>query len=196
MIRKVATAPAITATLRAMLRAALLCATLAAAGGCQTFIGIEDVQGHLPEMDGDYLVGLHRVRADRTVERLRLVGSARLDPASRELDISLTMRSATNGAVVSENAISDLVFPEDSVEVEFDLSINVRDEAVLTPMTDEADRLVAARMRMRLEGDFSFCATAIGGDPAFAPSIGSILVATEPSTVPESDLFDVQCNDL
>lgn len=177
------------------MRALSLCVLALGLGGCQTFIGIEDVQGHLPEMDGEYLVGLHRVRADDSVERIRLVGSARLDVDARELDISLTQRSATDGSIVSENAINDLVFPEDSNEVEFDLSITIRDEAVEVPMTDPADRLVAARMVMRLEGDFAFCAEAVG-DPASAPAIGSILVAPVPSPIPEKDMFDVLCDDL
>jgi|GEM_PF-3215263 len=179
-----------------MSRVPLAAAALAAVtvlGGCQTFIGIEDVEGHLPRLDGDYLVGLQRTRADgTTIDQLRLVGTARLDPDTRELRLALNMLNATTGATVSENAINGLVFPEDADEVGFELSIGVQDSAVVTPLTDAADDLVTAPMVLRAEGDYAFCATATGGP---STSIGSILIAPGTAT-PEVDRFNFVCDGL
>jgi hypothetical protein len=162
-------------------------------GACQTFIGIDDVQGHLPRLDGDYLVGLQRKRVDQTVDTIRLVGNARLD-ANRALNLSLNMLSATTGATVSENSISGLVFPEDASEVEFDLSIQVRPEAVTMPITNPADNTVSARMILRAEGDYAFCAVPkTTGE--LLPSMGSILVSGG-GPPPEVDMFDTVCDGL
>jgi hypothetical protein len=96
--------------------------------------------------------------------------------------------------MVSENAIRGVTFPEDASAAEFDLSIEIRPQAVLTPLTDPADNLVAARMVMRAEGDYAFCA--VPKDSAETlPSIGSILITDETLT-PEVDMFDTVCDDL
>ena len=162
-------------------------------GGCQTFIGIEDVEGHLPHLDGDYLVGLTRTRADgTTVDNIRLIGTATLDPETRQLLLSLSMLSAADGAVVSETTIIG-TFPEDASEGPFDLSITIRSEAVNTTISNPLDAEVEARMIMRAEGDYAFCAVPEAGTPK--PSIGSILVAGG-GPPPEVDMFDFVCDDL
>jgi hypothetical protein len=179
--------------LRATLAAAAALSVLLA-GGCQTFIGIDDVQGHLPRLDGDYLVGLKRLRADgTTTDTIRLVGTGRLDPSTRELRLSLSMLNVA-GDTVSENAITGLVFPDDASTVDFDLSIAVPPEAVMNPSTNAADANVMARMTLRAEGDYAFCALPVAGG-AMVPSIGSILT-TPGATVPEVDMFDTGCDDL
>lgn len=176
------------------LAAAVALAGVTALGGCQTFIGIEDVEGHLPRLDGDYLVGLKRTRADATtVDDIRLVGTARLDPQTRELRLSLNMLAAADGTVVSENGITGLVFPDDATAVAFDLSIQIRPEAVNTTISNPLDAKVEARMVMHAEGDYAFCAVPETG--AAMPSIGSILVAGG-GPPPEVDMFDFVCDGL
>lgn len=173
-----------------MVRSPLVLALLVA-GGCQTFIGIDDVAGHLPHVDGEYLFGLKRSRGGMD-DTIRLRGTATLDPDTRTLALALDQLSATDGSKVSENAISGLVFPDDGTEVDFTLSIEIRPAATVPP-TDPADSLVSAPMRMRLEGDYALCAVPTGAGPL--PSIGSVLVEAATPT-PAIGVFDTGCDDL
>ncbi|MBK9032595.1 MAG: hypothetical protein IPL61_15000 [Myxococcales bacterium] len=174
-----------------MARAPLVLFVLAA-GGCQTFVGIDDVAGHLPHVDGEYLIGLKRVRADGvTTDTIRLRGTATLDPDTRTLALALAQLAAADGAVVSENAISGLEFPDDATEVDFQLSIEIRPTAT-EPATDAGDSQVNATMRMRLEGDYALCAVPVGGG---LPTIGSILVESATATPPKEQ-FSTECDGL
>ena len=91
--------------------------TSVALGGCQTFVGIDDVAGHLPYVDGEYLIGLQRLEADGDMPVIRLRGTATLDPDTRALALSLSQLSATTGATVQENGIADLVFAEELLQL-------------------------------------------------------------------------------
>ena len=174
---------------------AALAAALCGAAGCQTFIGIEDPEGHLPRLDGDYLVGLKRLRADGSTEDIiRLAGTARLDPDTRELRIQMNQLAEPGGAVVAENAITGVIFDVDATEATFEMSIAIDDRAITAPSSDPADDRVAATMVMRAEGDYAFCAVP-SDTTASLPSIGSILIA--PGTpAPPRDEFDTACDDL
>src|SRR5262245_23328328 len=104
-----------------MSRVALAAVVLAS--GCQTFIGIEDVEGHLPRLDGDYLVGLKRRRVDGTIDVVRFTGAARLDPDTRELRLpSLDQLAEPAGTVAAENSIVGVVFDDGATEATFELS--------------------------------------------------------------------------
>lgn len=173
-----------------VLRSSLV-AVAVAAGGCQGFVGIDDVAGHLPHVDGTYLIGLKRHQADGTDVTIRFRGTAALDVDARSLTVSLSQLAAATGAPVSENAISGLVFPDDATAVEFDLSMAIRPEAT-EPPTGGVDATVSARMRFRLEGDYALCAEPTTGT---LPTIGSILVdPTEPT--PPVTAFDTACDGL
>jgi hypothetical protein len=170
----------------------LLVVSLVAVTGCQTFVGIDDVSGHLPYVDGEYLIGIKRVRADNTtMDNIRLRGNAVLNADTRSLTLSLRQLSATNGSVVAENEIAGLVFPDDASTVEFDLSVALQDAALTTPATG-ADASVGARMRLRLEGDYAVCAVPVTGA---LPTIGSILVTTATVTPLEAK-FSYTCDEL
>ena len=159
-----------------------------AAGGCQTFVGIDDVSGHLPHVDGEYLIGLERMSAGGP-QKIRLRGTASI--VDRTLTMSLNQLSATTGAMLSENAIDDVVFPEGATAVDFQLSIEIRPDAT-DPATPAADSQVSASMRMFLEGDYAICAKPTTGT---LPTIGSIVVDTADPT-PALAQFDVACDDL
>ncbi|MBK7077997.1 MAG: hypothetical protein IPH44_37605 [Myxococcales bacterium] len=168
-----------------------LLVTSLALGGCQTFVGIDDVAGHLPYVDGEYLIGLQRREADGDMPIIRLRGTATLDPDTRTLALSLSQLSATTGATVSENGISDLVFADDATAVEFDLSIEIRPEAT-EPPTAGVDSTVSARMRVKLEGDYAICAESVAGG---LPKLGSVLIAPGEAT-PALAEFDADCDGL
>ncbi|MBP8806185.1 MAG: hypothetical protein KBG48_20655 [Kofleriaceae bacterium] len=175
-----------------MLRSLALASAVVAATGCQTFVGIEDVDGHLPYVDAEYLIGLKRARADGSGDDvIRLRGTATLDPDRRALTLSLNQLSFTTGQSVAENAIAGVVFA-DGPSAEFDLSLTIQPGAVEGTLAP-ADATVSARMRMTLEGDFAICATPVSGGAL--PSIGSIVV--DPATAtPTGDRFDTACDDL
>lgn len=176
-----------------LLRAALAAAALLA-GGCQTFIGIEDVQSHLPRIEGDYLLGLQRARSsDNSMEKIRMIGSVELDADAREFDLSFSILATDADTVLSENSLTNLVFPDGASEVEFDLSIAIPMGAEERPITDVDDRNVDARMVLRLEGDYAFCAEQIEPLPP-TTSIGSILLA--PGGAHPAGAYDVDCDDL
>ncbi len=162
-----------------------------ALGGCQTFVGIDDVSGHLPYVDGEYLIGLQRREADGDMPVIRLRGTATLDPDTRTLSLALSQLAATTGATVSENGISNLVFADDATAVEFDLSIEIRPEAT-EPPTAGGDSTVSARMRMKLEGDYALCAEPVTGA---LPKLGSVLIAPGTPTPPLAE-FDPDCDGL
>lgn len=165
--------------------------TSVALGGCQTFVGIDDVAGHLPHVDGEYLIGLQRRQADGAMPVIRLRGTAALDLDTRSLTLALEQLSATTGGTVSENAISNLVFADDATAVEFDLSIEIRPEAT-EPPTAAVDSTVSARMRMKLEGDYAICAEPVTGA---LPKLGSVLISPGEATPPVGE-FDADCDGL
>ena len=106
----------------------LVVATVLAGTGCQTFVGIDDAAQHLPRLDGNYLVAIDRARAapNNTVrDTIRMQGSATLDVDARTLDLSLNILPFGGGSPISETTINDIVFPDDSDEVEFVLDLTI-----------------------------------------------------------------------
>lgn len=155
--------------------------------GCQTFVGIEDVEGHLPYVEGEYLIGIKRARAAGGEDILRLRGTATIDD-NRSLTMSLDQLAFTTGSGISENTISGIVFPDGATTTEFDLNLTIQDGAVQD--FDASDATISARMRLTLETDFSICAEPVSGT---LPSLGSVLIDTETAT-PTIDKFDVGCD--
>ncbi|MEZ4402457.1 MAG: hypothetical protein R3B06_20710 [Kofleriaceae bacterium] len=165
---------------------------LVVATGCQGFVGIDDVAGHLPLVDGEYLIGLRRTRESGAVETIRLRGTATLDRGARTLSLSLSQLAFDDGRPLSENAIGGITFPIDEASAPFDLSIAIRPEAVdQTTAPSPADATVTGQMVMRLEGDYALCAPLVSGDTS--TSIGSIVVDHATPTPPDTS-FDTDCD--
>lgn len=179
-----------------MLRASLAAAAVLFAGGCQNLIGIDDVESHLPRLDGEYLVGLERVRADGTThDTLRFLGTTRLDDGKRELRLTLTLLEV-GGAPAAEPFVFMLSFPEASTTAVLAMDFGIPSDAVATAITNSADGNLRADFTLRAEGDYAFCAEPTDGNAMF-PSIGSKLRADASSPVPaDPSMFDTDCDDL
>ncbi len=159
-----------------MRASAVALVALLAGAGCQTFIGIEDANQHLPRLDGNYLVGLERTRADNTTrDVIRMQGTATLDVDNRLLDLSLNILSTT-GAPITETSISDIAFADDLDEAEFTLNLAVPAGAIAaSPPPAPADLNINVPVRFIAEADYSFCAKPTS---AQVVTIGSVLVET------------------
>ena len=164
----------------------LLAAALAAsATGCATFIDLEDAEGHLPRLDGNYLIAIDRLRADGMVrDFIKLRGTARLDLDTRTLDLSLSLLRADNGAPFTETSITDIAFAGDGIEAPFTLNIAIPDAAVTTPQL-QADQTLNAPVMFYAEDDYSFCARPTGVG-ATTPTLGTVLLAA-PGDSPPAD---------
>lgn len=150
-------------------------ALVATGAGCQTFVGIEDAEAHLPRLDGDYLVAITRLRADGTPDIIRLRGTASLDLATRTLAFTGNMLAFASNTAVSETSITDIEFPTDGDEVEVVLNLAIRPEAIAaTPPPAPADLNLTVPVRFIAEADYAFCAKAVAGQPAV--TLGSLLV--------------------
>ncbi|MBZ0235741.1 MAG: hypothetical protein K8M05_25660 [Deltaproteobacteria bacterium] len=170
---------------------------LAGAAGCQTFIGIEDAQQHLPRLEGNYLVAIERARPSdpATIDQIRLTGTASLDLDSRTLDLSLSILPFGGGTPLSETTIGGIEFPDDSDEVEYVINISVPAGALNpTPAPQPMDFQVNERVRMIAEADYSFCAkpepTPV--PPTVVPRMGSIFVESFGTLPP---MADPSCDD-
>jgi len=160
-------------------RTALALAAALGATGCQTFIGLEDAEGHLPRLDGSYLIAIERLRANgMTRDILRLRGTARLDVDARSLDLSLSLLRFDDGTPFTETAITDITFDDDRLDTEFMLNMAVPDAAV-APGQDAADQTLTAAVVFIAEDDYSFCARPLTGE---LPTVGSVLLATPGGT--------------
>jgi hypothetical protein len=163
----------------------------AGASGCQTFIGIEDAQQHLPRMDGNYVVAIERARPSdlATIDQIRMVGQASLDPESRTLDLSLSILPFGGGTPLSETAITGIEFPDDSDEVEYIVNITIPPGALNpSPPPTGADFQINEQVRVIAEADYSFCAKPVSTDPgAVVPRMGSQFVQDFTALPPVSD---------
>ena len=76
-----------------MRRAVVLLLLVAACGGCQSFVGIEDAQQHLPRLDGAYLVAISRARPSDpgTIDTIRMQGTGTLDVDNRSLSLAMSI---------------------------------------------------------------------------------------------------------
>lgn len=170
---------------------------LAGAAGCQTFVGIEDAQQHLPRLDGNYLVTIERARPSdgAVIDEIRMTGTASLDVDSRTLDLSLSILPFGGGTPLSETTIGGIEFPDDSDEVEYVINISIPSGALNpTPPPGASDFVVNERVRVIAEADYSFCAKP---EPPPAPGtmiprMGSIFVESF-STLPP--IADPSCDD-
>lgn len=182
-----------------MSRARLACtlalvATSAAAAGCQTFIGVEDVHGHLPRLDGMYLLGIHRVRAaDGSEDNLRLRTMATLDKDARTLDLSYVILAADSDSAVAEGSITGIEFPPDATETTFAFQVQVPAAAVSAPPPTGNDRTIdVPDMLLRAEAEYSFCARPASG--AVSPTFGTVLVASG-APLPMGEDVDLDCDE-
>jgi hypothetical protein len=157
-----------------------------AAAGCQTFVGLEDVEGHLPRLDGDYLIAIRRLRADAiTEDTIKLRGSARLDVDRRSLDLSLSVLKFSDNTPFTETAITNITFEPDGTDAPFMLNIAVPIDAVNpVPPPASADQTLTAAVVFTAEDDYSFCARPASGA---RPTVGSLLLASPGATLPAAD---------
>lgn len=174
-----------------MLRSRIALLSLAAASGlgasgCQTFIGLEDVNGHLPRLDGDYLIAINRLRADDVTEdEILLRGTAELDPDTRSLDLSLSVLRFDDHTPASETGITDIVFEAGGTEGVFMLNIGIPTEAMsAVPPPDPDDESLAAMVVFEAEDDYSFCARPANGS---YPTIGTVLLESSDGPLPTPD---------
>jgi len=162
-----------------------------AASGCASLVEIEDAQQHLPRLDGTYLVAIARNRLDANPpDVVRLRGDVTLDPETRTFTFSAAIiQPLPDSGLLSETSISNVVFPDDSDEVEFTLVINIPDNAVVPPPAS-GDATINTPVRFIAEADYSFCAKPVPGERVV--NLGSFLIPDE-SMLPISN--DTDCDD-
>lgn len=174
----------------AALRAATA-AVLVAASGCAGLVEIEDVQQHLPRLDGFYLVTIARERNDAGggFDVLRMSGQATLDPETRAFTYSAgVLRPFPDNTLLSETTISGVVFPDDSDEVEFTLVISIPVGGT-DPAPEPGDESINLPVRFIAEADYSFCAKPASDR---AVTLGSFLMP-DATTIPNDT--DADCDD-
>lgn len=167
---------------------------LAGTAGCQTFIGIEDAQQHLPRLEGRYLVAIERERPSSAgkIDQIKLQGTAALDVETRTLDLSLSILPFGGGTPLSETTIGGIEFPDDADEVEYVINISIPAGALdPNPMPQASDFQVNERVRVIAEADYSFCAKPADA-PGVIPQMGSIFVEDFTSLPP---MADSSCDD-
>lgn len=165
----------------------------AGAAGCQTFVGIEDAQQHLPRMNGNYLVAIERERPSSAgkIDQIKLTGTASLDIDSRTLDLSLSILPFGGGTPLSETTIGGIEFPDDGDEVEYVINISIPAGALdPNPAPQQMDFQVNENVRMIAEADYSFCAKPVAAGTV--PQMGSIFVETFAALPPTAD---ASCDD-
>lgn len=172
-----------------------LAGLLGTAAGCQTFIGIEDAQQHLPRLDGSYLVGIERKRpSDPTViDTIKLQGTATVDIDSRTLSLSMSILPFGGGTPLSETTLSGIEFPDDSDELEYLINITIPAGALNpTPAPTSADFQINSMVRFIAEADYSFCAKTLSAPPETLPRLGSLFLENF-TNVPT--MADTSCDD-
>ncbi len=164
-----------------------------AASGCASLVEIEDAQQHLPRLDGTYLVAIARDRPNPpggAPDVVRLRGEASLDPETRTFTFSAAILQPLPGTgILSETSISNVVFPDDSDEVEVTLVLSIPDGAVEPPPVS-GDSTINTPVRFIAEADYSFCAKPVPGERVV--TLGSYLIP-EPSALPMDN--DTSCDD-
>jgi hypothetical protein len=178
--------------MRSVLALAGLLGTTAA---CQTFIGIDDAQQHLPRLDGKYVVGIERARPSNpaTIDVIRLQGTASLDEDTRSLTLSMSILPFGGGTPLSETTFNGIDFPDDSDEVEYLVQFTVPAGAINpNPAPTGEDAQFNSMVRFIAEADYSFCAKTIAAPPEMLPRLGSLFV--EDFTSPPA-MTDSSCDD-
>ena len=179
-----------------MLRAAIVASLLVATGaGCQTFIGVEDAEAHLPRLDGTYLMAIHRTRSgggQQDIIRTRCTAS--LDTETRMLDLDFEILGFNSDTTVAEGSISDLEFPVDATTATFEFNLSILPSEVDAPAPTGADLAIhVPAMVLRAEAEYSFCAepaTAIAG----MPTLGTVLIQTG-KQLPTGASVDSNCDE-
>ncbi len=180
---------------RAVVTASLLAASAVASAGCQTFIGVEDVSGHLPRLDGTYLLAIHRMRTQVTGEDvIRMRCLATLDPDTRTLDLSFVILKFGTDAPAAEGSITGVEFPPDATSASFAFNVQVPSTAVDAPAPTGADTQIdVPDMLLKAEAEYSFC-----GRPATTaqttPTFGTVMVAAG-APLPTGARVDTNCDE-
>ena len=181
-----------------MLRAAIVASLLVATGaGCQTFIGVEDAEAHLPRLDGTYLMAIHRTRSVGTPpvqDIIRTRCTARLDLETRMLDLDFEILGFNSDTSVAEGSISDLEFPVDATSATFEFNLSILPSEVDAPAPTGADLAIhVPAMILRAEAEYSFCA-----EPATTvlgmPTLGTVLIQTG-KALPTGASVDSNCDE-
>ncbi|HUQ01131.1 MAG TPA: hypothetical protein VM261_01490 [Kofleriaceae bacterium] len=150
----------------------------AGAAGCQSFIGVEDAQQHLPRLNGNYVVAIARERPSdpTTVDIIRMQGTATLDVDNRSLSLAMSILGFNGTNVLTETSLAGIDFADDSDELDYLINISVPAGALNpSPAPMPADLTINVNVRFIAEADYAFCAKPLGpGD--MVPSLGSILV--------------------
>lgn len=179
--------------MRSVLALAGLLGTTAA---CQTFIGIDDAQQHLPRLDGNYVVGIERERPsdNAVIDVIRLQGTASLDEDARSLTLAMSILPFGGGTALSETTLSGIDFPDDSDEVEYLVNLTIPAGALNpTPAPNaQTDFQINAMVRFIAEADYSFCAKTLAAPPETLPRLGSLFVESFTST---PAMTDSSCDD-
>ncbi|HVV85364.1 MAG TPA: hypothetical protein VHE35_20025 [Kofleriaceae bacterium] len=176
-----------------MSRAVVAAALLALASGCQTFIGVDDVNAHLPRLDGTYLMAIHRIRAQGgfdDVIRTRTLAS--LDTEARTLDLSFVILGFNTDDAVAEGSITGIEFPADGASTVFPFNLQIPSSAVAAPAPAGADAVIDAQMLLKAEANYSFCARPADAGQA-TPTFGTVLVAPG-AALPVANV-DVDCDE-
>jgi hypothetical protein len=164
---------------RARARSLVVVGLLVGTSGCQAFVGIDDAQQHLPALNGNYLVAVARPRPSNpaTTDVVSMIGTATLDLETRTLDLSMSILPFGGGTPLSETSISDIEFPFDNDETNYELKINIPMGALNPnpPPNDSDDLQFDADVIFVAEDDFAFCARPLDPQEEM-PSMGSILV--------------------
>jgi hypothetical protein len=185
--------PRAASTSRALVGA--LAAALGGGTGCQTFIGVEDVNGHLPRLDGMYLLAIQRVRVNGgATDVIRLKAMAALDAEARTLDVSFLVLDFDSDATVAEGSLTGIEFPADSAVASFPFTLQVPSDAVDpdNAPTDDDRMIDVADMLLRAEAEYSFCAHPSGQQTS--PSFGTVLIATG-APLPTGADIDTDCDE-
>jgi hypothetical protein len=175
-----------------MVRALALVGLLASAAGCQTFIGVDDVNAHLPRLDGTYLMTISRLRQGGAEDQIRLRTLATLDHGTRTLDLEFVILDFDSDTAVAEGSIPDLEFPPESATTTVSLNLQVPDAALATPATG-TDSSVVAELLVRAEAEYSFCAKPADTGQA-KPTFGTVLVAPG-GALPTGPQIDLDCDE-
>ena len=137
-----------------LLAAITVAGTAVGAGGCQTFIGVEDVNAHLPRLDGTYLLAIRRTRvADGVDDVIQARALATLDAESRTLDISFAVLEFNNTDVpAAEGSITGVEFPATGAATIFPFNLQIPSAAVRPPALTGPDQVIdVPEMLLRAE---------------------------------------------
>lgn len=170
-------------------------AVVTAVAGCQTFIGVEDAEAHLPRLDGTYLMTISRVRVNGgQTDKIRTRTLASLDAEARTLDLSFVILGDGGDTAVAEGSITGIEFPADGTAAVFAFNVQVPSAAVAMPAPTGVDQVIdVPEMLLRAEADYSFCAVPANGSQR-TPTVGTLMVAAG-AALPPAARADVDCDE-